>query len=626
MNQGTKPRSTSILAAAIGSGVLVVGLLAPSAQALAPHADPVPAPSAAASAKPSATPTATPTPTPSATASAAPTAPTKACANTSPKAPWRLVASRSAEDPRTVEIAWAAVACATRHNVSIFVGNTDDVRTVDAGTTKLTITDTDPSKVYRIQVSSRNDAGQGASTPVFRLFPATPAGVTGLKLVYDDVNAGILTWGAPKDRAPDAYRLVVTRVSDRKVVLETDLPGDATKAYIPDMDSRAMFLITLQPINKLGEGPKARLVVGDQRPNPVTEFSAIRDPGDPTQVIVTWKAPDNSLKGRVLGYEVAFGKGRAAESVIVKDNDASVRIPTDRSGVIIIRVLSENGKSTYSKPIRIWSDNNPGTTTTNQSIDLVEQNGVITIAASQSVASDHQLVVRIEPTADNGGFTETQYSQQGAQVLSFRQVPQGMYLVKVEGSGKELARRWVNVGRAGYMFAADWKTTLGSPSISETGIEMPKPGETRVLSLRPRATQDVVIETNAQLTAGDGYGFWFRTSNLEGRPSGLTFQYDPRWKGSFLIRLWQNGTECGNPIAITPFPAGLKINGEHRIVMSAKDDEMWATLNGVRLFSVPSLKEIIASNTCGYASPTGTQVGLRKWTSSTVIFKDISIN
>jgi hypothetical protein len=201
-----------------------------------------------------------------------------------------------------------------------------------------------------------------------------------------------------------------------------------------------------------------------------------------------------------------------------------------------------------------------------------------------------------------------------------------MYLVKVEGSGKELARRWVNVGRAGYMFASDWKTTLGSPNISDTGIDMPKPGETRVLSLRPRATQDVVIETTAQLTAGDGYGFWFRTSNLEGRPSGLTFQYDPRWKSSFIIRLWQNGTECGVPIALTPFPAGLKINGEHRIVMSAKGDEMWATLNGIRLFSVPSLNEIIAKNTCGYASPTGTQVGLRKWTSSNVVFKDISIN
>ena len=588
-----------------------------------------PTPSASTVGKPAPTTSASPSgsasPSPSGTAKPTPAPGSKACA-VAPKAPYTLKAARTTDDPTSFVIAWSPVACATRYNVSVFATGRDEVNVVDGSTNEYTVTGTDPSKVYKIQVSSRNDLGLGAATPVYTLYPATPAGVIGLKAKYDDVQAAAISWKAPVGREPKSYLLAVTRLSDGKTIIEQELEGDATDAKLEGLDARGMYVITLQPVNGAGKGPKARLVIGDERPNPVTSVAAIRDPGDPGMVIVSWVPSDNTLKGRVIGYEVAYGKGRASENVTVKDTDAELRIPVEQSGVIIVRVITENGKSTYSKPVRVLTDGNIGSTTTNPSVDLVEQDGIVTVAASKAVASDYRLVVRIAPTSANGGFTDTQYSQGGANYLSFRKVPQGMYLVTVEGGGNEIARRYLNIGKAGWMFGGDWKTVLGSPSISNEAVEMPNPGETRVLSTRSMPSQDVTIQSDAQLTAGDGYGFWFRTSNLESnKPSGLTFQYDPKWRGQFIIRLWQNGTECGKPIVEVPFPAGLKINGEHRIVMDARGDSLFATLDGVRLVNVPSLKEAIASNTCKYAAPTGTQVGLRKWTSSTVVFKNISI-
>ena len=574
---------------------------------------------------------AAPTTTTGTATAAKPSAPTpttpkpSACTTATPAAPWRLVATRDAEDPTAAKVEWAAVACATRYNVSVMVDGKDDVNVVDAATTTYTVTGSSTAKTYKIQVSSRNDAGQGASTQVYYLRPSVPAGVTGMKVTYDDLSAAILSWKAPIDRQPKSYQLLVTRVADKKVIIDQELDGAATSAGLPGLDARGMFVITLQAMNASGPGPKSRLVIGDENPNPVKSIAAIRDPGNPGMVIVSWLPSDNTLKGTVIGYEIGYGSHSANERVFVKATDGTVSIPADKSTVVIVRVVTDHGKSRWSKAVRIPIDGNRNTTTTNTSIDLVEQDGVVTIAASQGLANDFKLMVKILPTAANGGFTDTQYSQGGANFLSFRTVPEGSYVVTVEGGGRELARRYLNIGKVGMMFPSDWKVITGYANISDTTVDLPKAGETRVLSTRARTTQDVVIETDAQLTTGDGYGFWLRTSNLETRPTGLSFQYDPKWNSAFIIRQWQNGTECSKPIASTPFPKGLNINGVHRIVMAAQGDTLFATLDGVKLFDVPSLSAAIAGNSCKYAAPTGTQVGLRKWTTSQVIFKNTTI-
>ena len=76
-----------------------------------------------------------------------------------------------------------------------------------------------------------------------------------------------------------------------------EVAGDLAEYALADLDARGMFVITLQPINKAGDGPKSRLVIGDENPNPVKSIGAIRDPGNPKQVIVSWLPSDNTLKG-----------------------------------------------------------------------------------------------------------------------------------------------------------------------------------------------------------------------------------------------------------------------------------------------------------------------------------------
>ena len=169
-------------------------------------------------------------------------------------------------------------------------------------------------------------------------------------------------------------------------------------------------MITLQPVSKIGLGPKARMVIGDEKPNPVRSISVIRDPGAPNDVIISWLPSDNTLKGTVLGYEVAYGAHSASDKVIVKDTDATVTVTTEKSIIVRVRVLTDRGKSRWSKAVRIPRADAPITNTTNDKIDLLEKDGVVTVAAAQQLASSNRLVVRIKPTANNGGFAETQYS------------------------------------------------------------------------------------------------------------------------------------------------------------------------------------------------------------------------
>ena len=190
------------------------------------------------------------------------------------------MATRDAEDPTAAKVEWAGVACATRYNVSVFVDGKDSVDVVPATDTSYALSSLNPTKTYRIQVSSRNDAGVGTSSSIFYLRPATPGSVSAMKVSYSDVKGAVLSWKAPVERTPSHYLLTVTRVADQKLVTEAKIAGDITDYALTDVDARGMFVITLQPINKAGDGPKSRLVIGDENPNPVKSVAAIRDPGN----------------------------------------------------------------------------------------------------------------------------------------------------------------------------------------------------------------------------------------------------------------------------------------------------------------------------------------------------------
>jgi hypothetical protein len=54
----------------------------------------------------------------------------------------------------------------------------------------------------------------------------------------------------------------------------------------------------------------------------------------------------------------------------------------------------------------------------------------------------------------------------------------------------------------------------------------------------------------------------------------------------------------------------------HRVTVVIEGDQLYATIDNVNLFSVPSLSDAVAASGCGMPEPTGTEVGFRTWSSA----------
>ena len=116
--------------------------------------------------------------------------------------------------------------------------------------------------------------------------------------------------------------------------------------------------------------------------------------------------------------------------------------------------------------------------------------------------------------------------------------------------------------------------------------------------------------------------------------SGYSFQYDPGYANvnagfgkALLLRLWENGKECGTPIAKVKWPKGLEVNDKHKIVVVNEGDTLYASIDGIKMFDVPSLKTAIKTSGCKMAEPDGTEVGFRSWNaSSSVLFENTTLS
>ncbi len=237
-----------------------------------------------------------------------------------------------------------------------------------------------------------------------------------------------------------------------------------------------------------------------------------------------------------------------------------------------------------------------------------------------------RLVFRVFPTMGNAGYTDTQIGQNGARILTYQTVPRGTYTVTVSGlptvgAEVEVARKVIVIGADGLLSAAEWKVVRGTAVIGASNVSMTVAGENRVLSTKPLPTADMVLTTVATLQSGSGYGIWFRAGlDSLSRIYGYTFQYDPLYGNAFIIRHWYQGTECSTPIAKKAFPVGWSINAKHQLVVVAKGDTMWASMDGQEIFRVNSLAAAAAASPCKYPLPQGTRIGFRTWGTSPSTF------
>ena len=117
----------------------------------------------------------------------------------------------------------------------------------------------------------------------------------------------------------------------------------------------------------------------------------------------------------------------------------------------------------------------------------------------------------------------------------------------------------------------------------------------------------------AQLDRGNGYGVFFRGTDLGGRTDGYIVQYDPGWGGgSIIMRKWVNGRELP-PFAIKRMP-GYDWKGEpHDLQLDIQGNTFTLSLDG---------EEVLVGQDDTY---TKGGVGLRSWNSTEVCFDNITI-
>jgi len=131
---------------------------------------------------------------------------------------------------------------------------------------------------------------------------------------------------------------------------------------------------------------------------------------------------------------------------------------------------------------------------------------------------------------------------------------------------------------------------------------------------------DYVINMNdVNLSNGNGYGVYFRTTVDSNGLDGYAFQYDPgatgygNSKGSLLIRRWINGVEVMTPIAVAPLSGSTTYDVPHDFEIAVKGDTFTVYMDGTQIL-----------NAKDSTYPTG-GTGLRSWDSTSACMGDYSI-
>ncbi|MDH3958742.1 MAG: fibronectin type III domain-containing protein [Actinomycetota bacterium] len=541
---------------------------------------------------------------------------------------------RDSDDPDDLRTSWKRVAGAHHYTVSVFDGATDTARVVDTESTTLRVAGTGFCNAYKVLVAAVDKAGTQARTGVWRVDSAAPGGIRSMSGSRNlDGTTGTLTWAPPANTGHSeltGYDVTVTRMADGVKVVDTEMTG--TTLTIPDMDPARLYAAKVTAQNSFGGCITGTHLFNNTTPGSPVAFSAVRDPASPTQVNLSWEPPLDSGTSDIVGYEVGYGTARVSTWVSVTDTTLGLTLDPYKDHVFLVRAINTSGAGQLPKAIKLRKVNAELTPAVDPSITVTESEGSVTVTTSEPVGSNTaypKLVVAVRPAISESTFADTHEAQNGATTVIFTQIPCGVYTVTVTGTGgtagdKEFGRRIVNHCDVGLITQDQWRLVYGRNTISGNTVDHNYGNEARTISTTERTSQDAVFSTVATLNSGWGYGIWLRASVYTGASiSGYSFQYDPGYENvnpgfgkALLLRLWTNGRECGNPIAKVKWPKGLEVNAPHRVTAVIEGDQLYATIDNVNLFSVPSLTDAVSASGCGMPAPTGTEVGFRTWSSS----------
>ncbi len=214
-----------------------------------------------------------------------------------------------------------------------------------------------------------------------------------------------------------------------------------------------------------------------------------------------------------------------------------------------------------------------------------------------------------------------------------RSIPPGSaHLVSVGSYGNASSTRQLMVAVTNMLLldtfdSADtqWTRVLGPASdftVQNSCYIIGSNGEHRTFAGSTSWT-DMIIEVKATLTQGNGYGIYFRSSNINSVNSYI-FQYDPGWSGgSFIYRKVQNGNEQ-NPFALTTrasipsFAAGGAnwwYNTQRTLRIEIVGNRFIAYVDNVKVLDATDTGNTFTSG----------EVGLRTWSNSIVKVDEMKV-
>jgi len=559
-----------------------------------------------------------------------------------PKAPGMLKVERTGASLTELAIGWKGVPNIDHYTVTVFNGSKDLSQVVDANTTKLVVAAPGECTRWQVRVAAVDADGNTASTNAYRVAPLAPGGVSGMDVDRTtDGTSGVVFWNAP--RFPGAgsptYQVKLKELASGKVVDEQTTDG--TKVSFNDLNPKRAYAAKVTASNDFGSCVTSTSLLRNEKPAEPTAFTVTRESAASAIALLKWSAPKWRGYGNVSDYEIVYRaigvKDSNWQKVPADQTSARLELDPKRSWTFQVRAIG-NERGNWSKVATLMKDIPAGVAELDPAVKIAENNGTVTVDFTGPVGSSSKypnMVLSIKPTVATKGFSDTHTVSNRAGQAEFTQVPCGVYTVTVTGTNadkesKEFGRQVINRCDTGIIPAANWKLVYGRADIQGNFVDMKYGNESRVMSTTKRDSQDAVFTTEATLRSGWGYGIWTRASLEKGASvSGYSFQYDPGYANvnpgfgkALLLRVWDSGRECGNPVAKVKWPEGLKVEDKHKVVVVNKGDTLYASIDGIKMFDVPSLKDAMKSSGCSanIAEPNGTEVGFRSWNASSSVF------
>ncbi|MBT8226324.1 MAG: fibronectin type III domain-containing protein [Dactylosporangium sp.] len=566
-----------------------------------------------------------------------------AMAFAAPESTKKLTIERAPGNPHTIEIDWRQVAGVHHYNVSVFDGDTDTVTVVPAGTTTMTLTRTESCVRLRVNVGSRDAAGLGGTSRNVWLPSLAPGGVSALRAERGPTGSELtMTWKPPVwpgYGTPGGYRVLVVRSTDRTPVLDEVVADPA--AAIDGLDPATSYVMNVTAQNSFGSCATAKLPIGTDRPGTVASLKAVRDASSSSRVRVTWGAPAYPGRSPITHYIVGYGAMKATRFLKVNGTSTMLDLDPKTTSVVQVQPISVAGAGRIGS-IKVPAFGAPAQASVDSKITIEQQGAQVVVRLSARIGANGQypkLAVRIRPISVEDGFTDEQWGQNSAQMLTFGPVPDGSYLVSVHGAGDsgevEWGKKIININETGAAAQNDWTIVRGRATLRGDVISIAeKSPNTQIISRTRRAHANMSLATTVTLRSGRGYGLWLRASVSKGKQiSGYSLEYDPGYAKdspstgpSVALRVQYRGKACRTPLAVTKIPAKIATFETHHLRVAINGDTIYATVDGLVALDLPSLTAVTPAS-CTAPAPTGTQGGVYAGGSgSSVTFTGTTVN